>query len=183
MNNEEMIDRLAGCADDVRTLFGDLSEEQFNWKSNPETWSVGQCIDHLVVTNRKEVPILKAALGGQHNKTFWEKLPVLPKLGGDFIVKAVNPENKKKNKAPAAFQPSSSDINTSVIDDYVALSATARELISKSEGMETAKMVVTSPIASFFTYSLAHAFEILVFHDRRHLDQAKRVMDSAMFPV
>ena len=35
----------------VLSLAEDLSDEQLNWKPRPESWSVGQCLDHLAVIN------------------------------------------------------------------------------------------------------------------------------------
>ena len=54
--------------------------------------------------------------------------------------------------------------------------------LAKTEGMETSKMVVTSPISKMFTYKLSTASEIVVVHERRHLDQAERVTSSQGFP-
>jgi len=31
--------------------FGELSSEQMNWKPDPNTWSIAQNIDHLIVIN------------------------------------------------------------------------------------------------------------------------------------
>lgn len=32
--------------------FGGLSARQVNWKPSEAEWSVGQCFDHLVISNR-----------------------------------------------------------------------------------------------------------------------------------
>ena len=32
--------------------FGGLNESQLNWKPNPQTWSIAQNINHLLVINK-----------------------------------------------------------------------------------------------------------------------------------
>jgi hypothetical protein len=46
------------------------------------------------------------------------------------------------------------------------------------------KIVVTSPAVSagFVTYSLLDAYRIIVVHEQRHFQQAKRVTDERGFP-
>ncbi len=179
---EELAVELEALSDEVVSTFAGLSEEQFNWKHSPEVWSVGQCLDHLVVTNRKEMTAMEKAVKGEHTATFWEKLPWLPGFVGGFLIKAVDPANVKKNKAPAVFAPAESDFSKSVLDDYAAVSKEIATQMRAAQGMDTAKMIITSPVAIVATYSLADAFKIVVLHDRRHFEQAKRLMDMAMFP-
>ena len=39
-------------ADETRRAFGQLSAEQVNWKPSEAEWSIGQCLDHLIISNR-----------------------------------------------------------------------------------------------------------------------------------
>ena len=41
----------------VGSTFGKLSAEQINWKPNAKSWSIGQCFEHLIVTNELYFPI------------------------------------------------------------------------------------------------------------------------------
>jgi hypothetical protein len=40
------------------------------------------------------------------------------------------------------------------------------------------KTIITSPLAGFVTYSLDDCLTILIVHERRHVLQAKRVVQS-----
>jgi hypothetical protein len=42
--------------------------------------------------------------------------------------------------------------------------------------------VVTSPLAKLVTYTLGDALRILVTHERRHFEQARRVTQAQGFP-
>ncbi len=45
----------------MRLLAG-LTDEQLNWQPTPGTWSVGQCLDHLCITNETYLPPISVAL-------------------------------------------------------------------------------------------------------------------------
>src|SRR5947209_16641423 len=48
----------------ARALLAGLTEEQLNWQPAPGTWSVGQCLEHLCLTNEAYLPPIAAALHG-----------------------------------------------------------------------------------------------------------------------
>jgi hypothetical protein len=60
------------------------------------------------------------------------------------------------------------------------------ELIEHIRGIpgsiDRQRTIVTSPLAAFVTYSLDDCLTILVVHEQRHLQQAKRVMEAGAFP-
>jgi hypothetical protein len=43
-------------------------------------------------------------------------------------------------------------------------------------------MIVASPIAGFVTYNMLDACRIVVAHERRHFEQARRVTEAEGFP-
>ena len=169
-------------AEEAKTVFGNLNAEQLNWKPSPEKWSVGQCFDHLIVTNEKEFPYVEAAIRDDYKNPFWGKVPFLPKFFGNFILKAVNPENVKKQKAPQVFTPTQSTVSPNVVSEFLANQDKAISLMEASEDLDLAKTIIVSPVASFVTYSLSDAYKILVLHERRHFNQARRVMEMQEFP-
>src|SRR5919112_472867 len=44
------------------------------------------------------------------------------------------------------------------------------------------RTMVTSPVAAVATYSLLDAYRIVVAHERKHFEQARRVTEEAGFP-
>lgn len=178
----ELTAELESLASEVQKELGGLSDEQFNWKPAPDSWSVGQCIEHLVIANKKEILAMEDAVAGKHVATIWERLPFLPAFFGKLVIKTVDPANVKKNKAPSVFQPMNSDLSKGFIDEYIASSETIRKFINVCENDGIEKTIITSPVAKFVTYSLSDAFTLIVLHDRRHFNQAKRVIELDGFP-
>ena len=179
----EIISGLSRVTDDVNTSFGKLTAQQINWKPSPESWSVGQCLDHLVNSNRGYFPQFDQVIDGSKVTRFMERLPVLPGLFGNLLIKSLDPEATRKLKAPAAFRPSSSAIPATIVADFVSQQADLKRRMKACDSLDTERIIITSPAASVVTYSLMDAFKILLTHERRHVQQAKNVTKAAGFPT
>jgi len=184
MNDEltTLINDARAIADDARASFGNLSAAQLNWKPAAERWSVAQCFDHLITSNKGFLPVIESVRAGKKQTRFLERLPVLPGLAGKLLIKSLDPASTRKLKAPKNFQPAQSDIGETVINDFVSQQETVVEGMKATSHLDLEKIIVTSPAASFIAYSLMDAYRIIVVHEQRHFQQAKRVTDEHGFP-
>jgi len=169
-------------AEETRSSFGNLSAEQLNWKPSAERWSVGQCFEHLITSNKGYLPIIENVRSGTKKNTFWERLPVLPGLAGKLLIKSLDPASTRKLKAPKAFQPAQSNISETVIEDFVAQQDKVIEGMKSTSDLDLEHIVIASPAAPVITYSLMDAYRIIVVHEKRHWQQAKRVTEESAFP-
>ena len=179
---ETLIENAGVIAADARSSFGGLSAAQLNWKPSAERWSIGQCFDHLITSNKGYLPIIESVRGGTKKARFLERLPVLPGLAGKLLIKSLDPASTRKLKAPKNFEPAQSNISASVIDDFVAQQDKIVEGMKSTSHLELEQIVITSPAASFVTYSLLDAYRIIVVHEQRHFQQAQRVAAEPGFP-
>ncbi len=178
----ELIVGVESNSAEARAKFGALNKEQLNWKPSAESWSVGQCLDHLIKGDAELVARIGPIIKGEHKTTFVERLPFLPKFFGGFLLKAVAPENPKKMKNPKVIDPEQSDIEADVVERYLDIQKKASAVMQSSDRVDLEKTIMTSPIASFITYSVMDGFRVIVTHDKRHLLQAERVMQADGFP-
>jgi hypothetical protein len=166
---------------EAKETFGRLTAVQLNWKPSAERWSVAQCFDHLLNSNRGYFPIIDGVLAG-YKRTFWQSMPVLPGLMGKLLIKSLDPASTRKLKSPKNFEPVQSDISASVINDFVAQQKTIVEKMKATEHLDLSKIVITSPALGIVTYSLLDAYRVIVVHERRHFQQAQRVTQESGFP-
>jgi len=162
----------------VENEFGNLSEEKLNMKANPESWSIAQCIEHLIISNSKYFPAFEAVLSGKHKMTFWERNNPLTTYTGKQMVKTLGPVIVKKFQAPKLFLPSRSTIKTSIIKDFIQHQEKLCSLLKKLNTPQFEKIVITSPVAALLTLKLTDAMEILVAHEERHLNQMLRLNNN-----
>lgn len=168
-------------ANEARSTFGRLTPSQLNWKPSPERWSVAQCFDHLISSNKGYIPVIENVLAG-HKPTLWQSMPVLPGLMGKLLIKSLDPASSRKIKAPKRFQPAQSDISGSVINDFIDQQQLIVAKMKATEHLDLKKIVITSPVAAAVIYSLMDAYRIIVVHEHRHFEQAKRVTQETGFP-
>jgi len=70
-----------------------------------------------------------------------------------------------------------------VINDFVAQQATIIEKMKATEHLDLERINITSPVASVVTYSLMDTYRVIVVHNRRHFEQARRVTEESGFPT
>ena len=169
-------------AKDAKTTFDPLTPSQLNWKPSAERWSVAQCFEHLITSHSGYLPVIDNVLAG-HKRTFWQHMPVLPGLMGKMLIKSLDPASSRKIKAPKSFQPAQSHISSSVINDFVAQQQQIVAKMKATEHLDLENIVITSPVAGVVIYSLMDAYRIIVAHEHRHFQQAKRVTEEAGFPA
>ena len=46
----------------AKKLVAERTEEQLNWQPAPDSWSVGQCLEHLCITNEAYLPAISQAV-------------------------------------------------------------------------------------------------------------------------
>lgn len=179
---DSLINDVRTIGDDARASFGKLSAEQLNWKPAADRWSVAQCLDHLINSNNGYFPIIESVRSGQRKTSFLERLPVLPGLAGGLLIKSLDPASARKIKAPKKFEPAQSNISPTIVNDFVDQQSKVIEAMNATRHLDLKKIVITSPALSIVTYSLMDAYRVIVVHEQRHLQQAKRVTDEPGFP-
>jgi hypothetical protein len=170
-------------APQVRTEFGRLRADQLNWKPGADKWSVGQCIDHLIVSNAEYFPIFDRVLQGTNTtKTIWESLPGLPRMWGQMLIKSVSPDGARKQKAPKIFTPTASAVDPGIITRFIDQQDRVVNYLNTITAVDAEKIIITSPVARVITYSLLDACRVIVAHEQRHILQARRVTQLPEFP-
>jgi DinB superfamily len=178
-----LVKELQTVAEDARKVFGGLSAAQLNWKPSAEQWSVGQCLDHLIVTNRCFFPDMERVASGKYRSSLWGRVSPLSGFFARFILKALDPEKGRKTKAPRVFEPSKSDVAADVIERFEAHQAELSTRMRATAGADLRGLKVTSPVSPVATYSLLDAYRIVVAHERKHFEQARRVTRAEGFPT
>ena len=182
MDLPAVINAANDVANKARSTFGHLTPSQLNWKPSAERWSVAQCFDHLLTSNKGYLPIIDNVLAG-YKRTFWQSMPLLPGVMGKWLIKSMDPASTRKVKAPKRFQPAQSDISGSVIDDFVAQQATVVQKMKATEHLDLGSIIISSPVTPVVTYSLLDAYRVIAVHEARHFQQAKRVTEESGFPA
>ena len=162
--------------------FSLLSADQLNWKPDPSKWSIAQCLDHLIVSNSTYFPIFDKILANEYRLSFVQRLNPLKKLMGSMMSKTLGPQLVRKFHSPRIFEPSSSQINPGIVEEFSNLQNKLKNYFTKLLQPSLTKITVASPVSSIITYPLSDALKIIAGHEQRHLHQAINVLNHQNFP-
>ena len=177
-----LIAEAGAVAEDAGRRFGALDRDQLNWKPAESQWSVGQCFDHLIKINSTYFPQLQRIEQGFYSRTWRDRVPWVARLFGSLVLNAVKPESPRKYKAARFVEASPGAMDEGIIARFIAHQQEVVEHMKRSGSRDVSAIVVKSPVAPVVFYSLLDAFRIIVAHERRHMAQAQRVVESEGFP-
>ena len=155
--------------------FSGLNAVQLNWKPNPNTWSIAQNIDHIIVTNNSYFPDIASIRKGTYKPPFISKIGLIVSFFGNTVFKAVQPDRKKKVKTFSVWEPAKSEIPFGILDRFKDHQSELKNLIENSGDLVKQGVVISSPANKYIVYKLEKAFDIIVTHEQRHYEQAKEV--------
>jgi hypothetical protein len=162
--------------------FSHLSDIQFNWKSNPESWSVGECISHLINSNALYLSKIESILTSNISapaKDFSYKQSFM----GKWIAKGFDPAIVRKKKTFKVFFPDASEIEMDIVDDYVKSSKKFIEIAGRMRNFDLKRIKLSSPVNKLIRLNLGDPLIMIPKHDERQVNQAERVMSQKDFPT
>ncbi len=157
--------------------FGGLSAAELNRKPNATTWSIGQVIDHIIKVNETYYPVVEQLRLGTYRTPWTAKLPFMVNWFGDFILKSVEPARGRKIKTFPVWEPLQSEIRADIVKHFAEHQQKLASLMIASEDLVQAGTVISSPANRFIVYKLGRAFDIIVAHEARHLNQSREILN------
>lgn len=182
----DFLEHLIGAAQKAEKFmlaeFGSLRADQLNWTHDTESWSIGQCLDHIVVTDTLYFPDFEKIMEGSYRMNFWEKFSPFSNLFGKMLVNQVSEIPTRKFKSPRSFRPAPQPVGIEIITRFSKHQDTLVAFMQAVKPEQLRKLRISSPASPFVTYNLQQALQMMVQHQYRHLNQAIRVKTRTGFP-
>jgi hypothetical protein len=173
----EYYQQFANFAQDAKGLTKGLSETQFNWRPAPEEWSIEECLAHLIIVGHWEVKAIEQAIDTARARGITGSGPFRYGTIDRFVIDLTRPPVKRRFPAPRRFQPLHGQPVTAVVPTFTHLQSQFQILTERADGLDLARVKVATPISSLLRMSLGGMFAQIAAHERRHMDQARRVLD------
>jgi hypothetical protein len=161
-----------------KEYFSGLKEEKLNQKPDPKRWSIAQNIAHLIKFNTSYFPAIESARKGEYKVPLTGKIGFFNKFFKNMLLSAVKPDRKKKIKTFKIWKPESEIYDKNILNDFINHQEELKKQISNSENLLEKNTVISSPAGKIITYPLSGAFEILIAHEKRHLEQARECLEN-----
>lgn len=177
--SQSYISELEQISEDVKSSFSKLSSEVLYQKPDSNNWSIAENLEHIIILNSSYFPIFKKLKNGNFNSAFVSKISFFPKVIGDMIFKSVSDGGKRKVKTFPLWEPQiSSDYDGDIMENFSQHQKKMADWINELDLFLEKKTIIHSPANKLIVYSLEKAFEIIISHEKRHVDQAKNVLNQ-----
>ena len=184
----QSVDLLTECQSRFReaetravALFKTVSPEATLRRPTPDRWSVGECMQHLIVTSELYFPRMRTAItracaaGGSTEPPYRRG-----SLVGKILINSVQNPNRRF-KAPGLFRPQDPGLEPSeILSRYGASHRTWDGFFDAARGLDLGHRFPT-PISRWVRISLEQAFLLHSHHEIRHVAQAERVLKEPGF--
>jgi hypothetical protein len=157
---------------ELRELATGMTEAQFHAPPRNGGWSVGYCIEHLVLTGRAFLPKWDAALQSGMNReeenaggfpyAWWQQR----------ILECAENPTRLKLKTSSPFVPYARYSIEETIGRFLGMHQEFIRRVTSSRGLDAKRTKVQSPFVSWVWYALGFSFDFALAHERRHLGQA-----------
>ena len=109
MKDKAFIDSTVKTGQEARekadSEFSGISLEQLNWKPFPTSWSIAECLEHLLIADSSYFEDLKKIIAGTYKMSFWEKCSPLTSLWSKTLKDQLQEKVKKKDDCSQKIHP------------------------------------------------------------------------------
>jgi hypothetical protein len=175
-----LISELNAAEERATALAKTLTPRQLNWTPSPGVWSVGQCLEHLYLTNEVYLGPMLTSLEARQPAVVQDITPGW--LGRWFIRNFIEPSSKMKRvRAPRKIRPGA-QIEPHILDRFLDSNHRARDLVLRARNYDVNRVRFRNPFIPVIRFTVGTGLEIISKHQRRHLLQAERIRESPEFP-
>lgn len=160
-------------------MIGDLDDETFNTRPEPDRWSVGENFEHLVVVGDRLGPAIDEAIERGHREGKFSKGPFRYGWLERRFTRSVSGTAKARRRrvqAPGLYRPRAGRPVAAVQREFDALQVNMIERVEASNGIDLAQVKFRSPAFRLLRMSLGMWLEMTAGHQERHFRQAEEVL-------
>lgn len=175
----EIVQSLESAQSHLRRLTDKLSESDWNRKPAANRWSAAECVEHLNLTSRAYIPLLRDAVARAGEVRRTPRKHYGHDTLGWFLSKMFGPLRHLgkiklvRVKTTSAFIPKPGRSRTEILSEFVRLQAELISLIRSADGLPIDEVKIVSPFGRRTRYSAYSALVIVSRHEHRHLEQAE----------
>jgi hypothetical protein len=152
-----------------------LTEASFNWRPSANEWSIEECLAHLVMVGQWQVRAIERAIDRGKQRGLTGLGPFAYGPIDRYVLGQTEPPVRTSRRAPRHFSPLHGQPLTAVMPTFYHVQSQLILQLGRAEGLHLRRVKVQTPISSLLKLSLGAMFEQIAAHERRHLEQAKRV--------
>jgi hypothetical protein len=163
---------------DCAELTAGMTAAQFNWRPAPRRWSVGQCLEHVVLTARLYPEAVSRMIDESRARHARGERPYRRGLLARWLISSMEPPPGLRVRSPRRVEPRR-DLDMAVVTTaFHDVHERLASLVARADGVSLDHARMTSPFLPLLKLTLGQVFEVNLAHGRRHLWQAWQVIKA-----
>ncbi|RWX00234.1 DinB family protein [Flavobacterium cerinum] len=153
------------------------TDNALNYKAASQSWSALECLEHLNLYGRFYLPeIAKQIEQSRYPKETDFKSGLL----GNYFANSLLPKEKlNKMNTFKSMNPLNSELDISVIDNFLDQQIQMLELLNKARHVSLNKTKAGISISSLIKLKLGDTFRVVIYHNQRHIQQAEKAREAS----
>ncbi|MGB5319679.1 DinB family protein [Eudoraea sp.] len=145
-------------------------------RPSPEAWNVLECLEHLNMFGEFYLAEIERSLKKAEND-FNPKFH--SGILGNYFANGMLPKTKtKKIKTFKDKNPINQSLDTKVLDRFIRQQEKMLALLDKAKTKNLNKIRTSISITKWIKLKLGDTFRIVIYHNERHIEQAKKAIHS-----
>jgi hypothetical protein len=178
-----LIEELDAIVIDARSLTDGLTEKQFNWKPRARRWSIAQCLEHVTLTAALYPPEIERMIGEARARSAANERAYREGWLSRWVISGMEPPPKFRIRTRRKVDPASDLDRATVMRNFEAVHGRLRDLTASADGVSLRHGRMRSPFAPILHFTLGQVLALNPAHARRHLWQARQVLQHPDFPA
>ena len=176
---EDYVAEIQRQTEEAAQLVRSLDLKALNWQpSGGESWSIGQCLEHLVLTDRLGLAAMQQAVASNRDQLAPRRAPMQPAGWlSRWFIGFIGPEGNRKVSAPSKIQPPS-QVSAEVSGQFAEIQKAIADFVLEFREADLGAIRYKNPLAPI-NWTIDSGLLIFMVHNQRHLQQAERVKESA----
>lgn len=150
----------------------------FTVRPSPGSWSAAECLAHLSISTELFLPVLRQTIADAKAKGITSTRKPSMDVLGRVLRWFLEPPIRQRVKTAAPFVPKAVRAKAEAFGEFSSLQSKLVDLLHEASGLDLRKLKIVSPFDKRVKYNLYSAFRIIVAHQRRHLWQAEKAVET-----
>jgi len=153
------------------------TDDILNKRLSEESWSVLECFEHLNRYGDFYIPEIGQRISS--SRTSFHQI-FKPGILGNYFAKIMLPKEKLNTmNTLKSMNPIHSELSKKVILEFINQQNQLLDLLEKAKHVDINKTKTSISISRLIKLKLGDTFRFVIYHNLRHIEQAKRILNTA----
>lgn len=148
------------------------ADAKLNFRLSEKSWSILECLEHLNLYGKFYLPEINKRI--QNSDTKSKEIFSSGILGNYFAQSMLPKEKLNKMKTFKSMNPLHSNLDKSVLNEFISQQKQIIHLLHDAGNVDLNKVKTNISISNLIKLKLGDTFRFIIYHNLRHIEQAKR---------